>query len=126
MSTTIYAFEATPHKFSVDIVSRDSKSRTNLFVVVIVARSGLFCLGFALSDEARQSDNEQVFGAANDAKLEISGEVFNCPRIHFITGIAEKMGDDMKVIISYGINDCYPRMMEVSKSFLVGLLKPTV
>ena len=103
----VYAFEATPP-------------------FVIVARSGLFCLGFALSDEARQSDNEQVFGAANDAKLEISGEVFNCPRIHFITGIAEKMGDDMKVIISYGINDCYPRMMEVSKSFLVGLLKPTV
>ena len=109
----------------------------------IVARSGLFCLGFALSpegikskvsdemifshldEEARQSDNEQVHGAANDHKLKINGKTFDCPRIHFITGIAEKMGDNEKVIISYGVNDCYPRMIEVSKSFLVSLLKPS-
>ena len=109
----------------------------------IVARSGLFCLGFALSpegikskvsdemifshldEEARQSDNEQVHGAANDHKLKINGKTFDCPRIHFITGIADKMGDNEKVIISYGVNDCYPRMIEVSKSFLVSLLKPS-
>ena len=129
----VYAFEPTP-PFNV------------------VARSGFFCLGFALlkrsddaldgtsqmvvagrshavrhlrDDEANESDNEQVWGAANDYKLKINGEVFdNCPAIHFVTGIADKMGDEEETaIVSYGVNDCYPRMIEVSKKFLVGLLK---
>ncbi|KAL7541302.1 hypothetical protein ACHAXR_010795 [Thalassiosira sp. AJA248-18] len=97
----------------------------------IVARSGFFCLGFAplngqsgADDEALQSDNEQVWGAANEYKLKIRDEEFDCPRIHFVTGVAEKMGDNETVIVSYGVNDCYPRMIEVTKSFLVGLLRP--
>ena len=71
-----------------------------------------------------QSDNEQIWGAAKEYKLTIQEEEYDCPRIHFVTGIAEKMGDDETVIVSYGVNDCYPRMLEVSKSFLVGLLRP--
>lgn len=91
----------------------------------IVARSGFFCLGFAPLDdeEAMQSDNEQIWGAANDYRLKIHNEEFDCPRIHFVTGIAEKVGDEETVIVSYGVNDCYPRMMEVSKKFLVSLLR---
>ena len=103
----------------------------------IVARSGFFCLGFAgphgtpgftanshLDDaEALQSDNEQIWGAANDYKLTIHDTEFDCPRIHFVTGVAEKMGDSSTVIISYGVNDCYPRMIEVPKEFLVALLR---
>ena len=109
----------------------------------IVARSGYFCLGFALkkqqqqhhtqqkpyvhdNDEANESDNEQVWGAANEYKLTINDIIFeNCPAIHFVTGIAEKLGDEEHTaIISYGVNDCYPRMVEVSKKFLVSLLRP--
>ncbi len=104
----------------------------------LVARSGYFCLGFALNrqqhqkqksrsnDEVNQSDNEQVWGAANEYKLTINGIVFeNCPAIHFVTGIADKLGDEEHTaIISYGVNDCYPRMVEVSKQFLVSLLRP--
>ena len=118
----------------------------------VVARSGFFCLGFALGkrsddsldgtsrrgvagrshavrhlrdEEANESDNEQVWGAANDYRLKINGEVFdNCPAIHFVTGIADKLGDEEETaIVSYGVNDCYPRMIEVSKKFLVSLLK---
>ncbi|KAL3826907.1 hypothetical protein ACHAXA_005987 [Cyclostephanos tholiformis] len=117
----------------------------------IVARSGFFCLGFApakRSDDAptsmsrssdersravphpwnyesNASDNEQVWGAANNYKLKINGTVYdNCPAIHFVTGLADKMGDEEEtVIISYGVNDCYPRMIEVPKRFLVSLLK---
>jgi len=106
----------------------------------IVARSGFFCLGFAPTslhdhgsgnspslqmggDEALESDNEQIWGATREYKLKIKNEEFNCPRIHFVTGIAEKMGDEEMVIVSYGVNDCYPRMVEVSKDFLVSLLK---
>lgn len=93
----------------------------------IVARSGLFCLGFAnhsLTDaEARLSDNEQLVGSANEHKLTIQNQVYDCPRIHFITGIAEKMNDEGTVIVAYGVNDCYPRMVEVKKEFLISLLK---
>ena len=73
--------------------------------------------------EALQSDNEQIWGAANDYKLTIHDTEFDCPRIHFVTGVAEKMGDNSTVIISYGVNDCYPRMIEVPKEFLVALLR---
>jgi len=108
----------------------------------IVALSGFFCLGYAphqgtsivdvgllnvtskADDEAIQSDNEQIWGAVNDHKMKLHGEQYDCPRIHFVSGIAEKFGDAGTVIISYGVNDCYPRMLEVSKKFLVGLLMP--
>lgn len=98
----------------------------------IIARSGYFCLGFGAHgaqnntqhDEAEQSNNEQVWGAANDYKLEIRDEVFDCPRIHFISGVTEKIGDSETVVVSYGVNDCYPRMIEIPKQFLVSLLRP--
>ena len=74
-------------------------------------------------DEARQSDTEEVWGAANDYRLTIMNKAYDCPRIHFVTGITEKIDDDEMVIISYGVNDCYPRMIEVPKDFLVRLLQ---
>ena len=37
-----------------------------------------------------------------------------------MTGITEK--DENTAIISYGVNDCYPMVIEVEKKFLVGLL----
>ena len=90
----------------------------------IVARSGLFCLGFASNEtsETEQTSNEQVAGATGSHKLTIQ-ETFDCPRIHFVTGVTEKLDDEGTVIVSYGVNDCYPRMMEVKKSFLVSLLR---
>lgn len=91
----------------------------------VVARSGLFCLGFAsnTTSETEQTSNEQVAGATSTYKLKIQETQFDCPRIHFITGVAEKIGDEDTIIVSYGVNDCYPRMMEVKKSFLVSLLR---
>ena len=93
----------------------------------IVAKSGFFCLGFANNNpddaEAKGSKNEQLFGSTNEYKLSINNEVYDCPRIHFVTGIIEKIDDDETVIVSYGVNDCYPRMLEVKKEYLVDLLK---
>jgi len=99
----------------------------------IVARSGFFCLGFELGlqsngdyqEKSEDMTNEQVIGAANDYRLKINGEVFDkCPSIHFVTGIADKLDEEEETaIISYGVNDCYPRMIEVPKKVLVSLLK---
>ena len=99
----------------------------------IVARSGFFCLGFELGlqsnsgyqEKSEDMTNKQVIGAANDYRLKIIGEVFDkCPSIHFVTGIADKLDEEEETaIISYGVNDCYPRMIEVPKKVLVSLLK---
>jgi len=60
----VYAFEPTP-PFNV------------------VACSGFFCLGFASpnteNSEMKQSDNEQISGAANSYKLIIKKEEYDCP-----------------------------------------------
>ena len=55
-----------------------------------------------VDDEAKQSNNEQVRGAANDYRLTIMNKVYDCPRIHFVTGITEKIDDD-KTVISWSL-----------------------
>jgi hypothetical protein len=113
-----------PKRFQYSYVSRVYAFEPNP-PFEIVARSGFFCLGFATENEKKVSDNEQVRGAANDYKMKLWKQTYGgCPRIHFVTGITEKYGDEETVIISYGVNDCYPRMIEVSKEFLMSLLKP--
>lgn len=99
----------------------------------MVARSGFFCLGFAAPpDDAGggggtallpRDANEQVGGAAHQQKLQIHRKNFACPKIHFVSGVAEKLGDNRTVLVSYGINDCYPRVVEVPKAFLATLLR---
>ena len=58
------------------------------------------------------------------ACMYVWGEFFDCPQIHFVTGIVDKAGDDSRVLISYGINDCVPmpRVVEVSKANIARLL----
>jgi hypothetical protein len=46
----------------------------------------------------------------------------HCPKIHFITGISEKVGNDSKAIIAYGVSDCLPRIIEVEKSEIATML----
>ncbi len=46
----------------------------------------------------------------------------NCPQIAFISSMTEKAGDDSKVIVGYGINDCVPRFVEINKSEIPRLL----
>jgi hypothetical protein len=36
--------------------------------------------------------------------------------------MTEKVGDDTKVIVGYGINDCVPRFVEIDKSEIGRLL----
>jgi len=69
----------------------------------IVARSGLFCLGFANKDEGRSEINGSSFAGRNTQhRLELFNETFNCPQIHFASAFAEVVGDQSKAIIGYG------------------------
>jgi hypothetical protein len=50
------------------------------------------------------------------------GQAEECPQITSISGITETAHDSSKVILSYGINDCVSRFVEIDKSEIVRLL----
>lgn len=86
----------------------------------IVARSGWWCLGFA--DENERGGNT-LAGLNTKYRLNLFNETFDCPPIQFPSGFSAYVGDPSKAIISYGVNDCYPRVMVVRKSDVERSLK---
>lgn len=81
----------------------------------IVARCGWFCLPFA-TDASEPGGNTLAIGRnSNSTRLDLFGDSFACPAIHFASSIAETANDASKAIIGYGVNDCYPRMIVVEK-----------
>ena len=83
------------------------------------ALSGKFCLGFPTEEEGLVNP----YSLNNRGPLWIGGP-FDCPAIHFVSGIVEKVGDPNRVIIAYGVSDCSPRFIEVSKEDLSRMLFP--
>ena len=158
----------------------------------IVARSGMFCLGYPSTeldddnddnndnlDDVTTSNNNNNKKKNNDNNkknplkfvkmepLQFANETYNCPKIHFVTGMVDKVkvveiksrtvknsqqkkgnddydsiignnnennvvdngkgngdGDDEEdaVLISYGVNDCLSRIVEIKKSEIVRML----
>lgn len=84
-----------------------------------VARSGLFC--FPFTNEDKESENRH-FSLVHDRKLFLRDEIFECPEITFVSGFIEKADDESKAIISYGVNDCLPKIVVVDKSEIERLL----
>lgn len=98
----------------------------------VVAKSGLFCLGFPGSLEQEQHPlikatlwKTIIFGGdglgAMDAQ---SSMVLECPRIHFISGMSQKANDPSSVLVAYGFNDCVSRLIEIEKEAIVAALFP--
>ena len=87
------------------------------------ARSGYFCLGFAgeHDDMERGMFNPHSILTRNRV-LSQHNETFDCPQIHFICSFIEKVGDPSTTVIGYGINDCTPRIVEVSKKEISRML----
>ena len=88
----------------------------------IVAKTGFFCLGYGKSDENR--GNVQV--GFNEKLLQINkkGKKYKCPAISFVSSLSEHATNSSLAIISYGVNDCYPRMIAVEKAELTSMLFP--
>ena len=84
----------------------------------VMARSGKFCLGFPTEEEAKMNP----YARANLESVQLGNVTFDCPRIHFVSGMVEKADDPSKVIIAYGVNDCVPRMTVIDKADIVRLL----
>mmetsp|Transcript_7088 Transcript_7088/g.16422 ORF Transcript_7088/g.16422 Transcript_7088/m.16422 type:complete len:836 (-) Transcript_7088:61-2568(-) len=81
----------------------------------IRARSGYFCLGFAAEDGSEKGPFNQHSTLTFNRKLSQHNETFSCPQIHFVSSFVEKVGDPSTTVIGYGINDCTPRIIEVTK-----------
>ena len=84
----------------------------------LVARSGLFCFGFPDDQDAKSHDvgvGNEYNELTKGKRLELYGTTYNCPNIHFAVSIIEKEGDKNKLIVSYGVNDCVPRFLQISK-----------
>lgn len=72
--------------------------------------------------EEYQKVNPLVPYAATKAEFTLGSVVFDCPVIHFITGITEKIDDPSKLIVAYGVADCAPWFVEIDKSAAVQML----
>jgi len=86
------------------------------------ALSGYFCLGFAGEDGTEGGMFNPHSVLTVNRKLSQNNETFNCPQIHFVSSFIEKVGEPSTTVIGYGINDCTPRIVEVSKREITRLL----
>ena len=89
----------------------------------IVARSGWFCLGFGSEDEGTAEGGNALSGRNANARLDLFNDTYACPIIHFVSGLSDVVGDEERLILGYGVNDCHPRMFMVEKSDIVKMLK---
>ena len=87
----------------------------------VVARSGKFCLGFPDEDEI---GTQNPYGRATiSRKLRLGGDFFDCPAIHYVSGLVDTPDGD-HLWIAYGIADCSPRMIKVRKADVLRMLFP--
>ncbi|KAL3911420.1 MAG: hypothetical protein SGILL_007288 [Bacillariaceae sp.] len=112
----------------------------------IVARSGMFCLGYPsdidglvkniTNDNVASGSYQYPLATTEMNPLSFGGVPHNCPRIHFVMGLIDKIVDDENdhgntthsdsVLISYGVSDCLSRIVEVSKADIHAMLWPNV
>lgn len=87
----------------------------------VVARTGKFCLGFP---DTREVEHQNPYGRFSiDHKLRLGYNYFDCPKIHFVSGLVDTPDGD-HVILSYGVADCSPRMVKVRKADILRMLFP--
>jgi hypothetical protein len=83
----------------------------------IVAKSGVFCLGWPTQAE-RGSSPFQHLGET----FKLIEHFDDCPAISYVSGMTLKADDPSTAIIAYGINDCTARMVEIDVSEIKRLL----
>jgi hypothetical protein len=72
-------------------------------VTTVYSVSGSFCFGFG---------DDPMASYTKFNRLEMMGTTYECPAIHFPSGIVDK-GDS--IVIAYGVNDCFSNMVEIDK-----------
>merc|ERR1711862_35339 len=78
----------------------------------LVARSGYFCLGYAFTDPKREGGTLNPYSVlTHNRPLTLYNKTFDCPQIHYVSTIVEKVNCPGTVVIVYGINDCTGRLV---------------
>ncbi|GAX18897.1 hypothetical protein FisN_8Hu114 [Fistulifera solaris] len=80
-----------------------------------VARTGNFCFGFP-------NTNDTLYSSLSRSDLKVGSLRYNCPRVHFVSGMTYAAHNHSEVIISYGVNDCIPNMVIVLMDDIIQLL----
>jgi len=92
------------------------------------ALSGYFCLPANPGQRSMTKRNSGHHPDYSDLPLDtwkplsIVNTTYDCPAIHFVSGMTEKVDDPDTLIIAYGVNDCTSWFVEVKKSDVVDLL----
>lgn len=85
-------------------------------------RSGYWCLGYAGEDGMEGGVFNPHSVLTRNRPLSQHNETFSCPQISFVSSFIEKVGDPSTTVIGYGINDCTPRIVEVSKAEIARMI----
>jgi hypothetical protein len=110
----------------------------------VVAQSGLFCLGYPTEEteydgtphglssviiqtgnfvsEINHTTTTTLHELTNGRPMYMKDTTFQCPKIHFVMSVIDKVDDSTKVIISYGVDDCLSRFVHVDKRSIQKML----
>lgn len=88
----------------------------------VVARTGRFCFGLPNNITDATDGSVSQHAAIPFTTLNIGGVGYNCPQIHFVSGMTESATDPSKLVVAYGINDCLPRMVVIEKDEVLRML----
>jgi hypothetical protein len=120
------AHAKTPHarkKLEGRLISNQYVSRFYAFETEhpykLVAVSGFFCLPHP---SGSGGDNPLAAHSAPEKVWSLGSVTLNCPVIHFVTGMTEKVEDPETLILAYGVADCTPWFAEVKKADVVQML----
>lgn len=101
----------------------------------IVARTGLFCLGWPKDNENLRDHRNYHNSILQNSQLTFGTEsLANCPRIHFIMSMIDKpknhhhqdnLDEEELVILSYGVLDCFSRFIQVKKTDIINMFRGT-
>ena len=66
----------------------------------LVPKAGYFCLGFANDDDSGMPNPRTIL--THNRPLQQNNVTFDCPQIHYVETIIEKVGDPSSTVIGYG------------------------
>jgi len=98
-----------------------------------VAMSGHFCLpnnpditNTTSSESSKNATTTHPYAnfPVGGNFLQLGKTTYNCPAVHFISGMVEKVDDPSMLIIAYGASDCTSRFIRVRKSDVTAMLFP--
>ena len=91
----------------------------------VVAQTGKFCFGhhFDTNHLTNELPVPHYANLTTWRRMTLNNQTYDCPGIHFVSGMTDDaMDPNNKLIIGYGVNDCFARLVVVLKSDVARML----